>query len=175
MKETNKHFLLLLSGMVGAGKSTVGELLKRRLARTAVFDMDDIKWQISDFVRGDEDNAIVRDGVRELAHNYCKHGINVIIPQTMRPEEPAQFRSIAEEFGYEYLHVELFADDDVVLDRLMERQKTSEHPSTLKRIKRNIRWYHENPVQDDGLERINTTELDPEALASLIQEKLSCL
>lgn len=95
-----KKFILIISGSVGAGKTTAGRFLKEKFTRTAVFDMDDIKWQISDFKRGDEDNAIVREGILALARNYCKHGINIIIPQTTLPEEPEKFKKLAEEFKY---------------------------------------------------------------------------
>jgi len=95
MLNISEKFFLIISGSVGSGKSTVGKILKEKFVRTAVFDMDDIKWQISDFKRGEEDNIIVREGVLALARNYCKHGINIIIPQTMLQQEQEKFKKLA--------------------------------------------------------------------------------
>ncbi|MBT4856964.1 AAA family ATPase [Candidatus Uhrbacteria bacterium] len=170
----NTQFILLISGMVGAGKTTVGRKLKEKLSRVAVFDMDDIKWQISDFVRGDGDNAIVRDGVRSLTRNYCKHGISIVLPQTLRPEEPAQFRKIAEEFGYKFLHIELFTDDETAMRRVLARQKSSPNPpSPRSRVERNIAWYHEHRVDDSSVERIDTSNLSIDEVVEMVERRLT--
>lgn len=170
MQNINKKFLLLISGSVGAGKSTAGRLLKEKFARTAVFDMDDIKWQISDFKRGDEDNAIVREGVLALARNYCKHGINIIIPQTTLSEEPEKFKKLAKEFNYTYIQIELFANDDVVMKRVLEKQKNSPNPSPKERILRNIAWYKK--TTDPEVALLDTSNLKTEEVVNFVINKI---
>jgi adenylate kinase family enzyme len=169
MQSVDKNFLLIISGSVGAGKTTTGRILKQHFTRTAVFDMDDIKWQISDFKRG-EDNAIVREGVFSLARNYCKHRINIIIPQTILLEEPGKFKELAKEFGYTYIQVELYANDDVVMERVLEKQKDSPNPSPKERILRNIAWYKK--TTDPEVELLDTSNLKIEDVVNFVLGKI---
>ena len=50
-----KKFIVILDGPMGSGKSTVGELLAKKLRRTALVNEDKIKWFISDFKRSKKD------------------------------------------------------------------------------------------------------------------------
>lgn len=176
MLNSKEKFLLIISGGVGAGKSTVGKILKEKFARTAVFDMDNIKWQISDFKRGDEDNAIVREGVLSLACNYCKYGINVIIPQTMLKEELENFKKLAKEFKYTYIQIELYVDGNIALNRILEKQKNKERkefnysPSSKERILRNIAWYKK--TTDPEVELLDTSNLEIEKVVDFVLNKI---
>lgn len=176
LKTSQQKFLLIISGSVSAGKSTTGKFLKEYFARTAVFDMDIIKWQISDFKRGDEDNAIIREGVLELARNYCKHGINIIIPQTMEQEEAEKYKKLAEELKYTYIQVELYAQDNIVMKRALEKRKKTSNPSSNHthspntRILRNIAWYKK--TTDPEVKLLDTSNLSIDEVNKFVLNKI---
>jgi len=87
-----KKFIIILDGPMGSGKSTIGEILWKKLKRTVLINEDKIKWFISDFKRSKQDNAIVRSVLIEMAKEYSKKNINLIIAQgfskTNRPLTP---------------------------------------------------------------------------------------
>jgi len=91
MLKAKHKFIFIIDGETGAGKTTVGKLIGSQIKRTVVFDMDQIKGQISDFKRGISDNEIVRDIVLRMAEGYCVHNLNIIIPQGILPKYLSQY------------------------------------------------------------------------------------
>jgi len=152
-----EEFIFIISGGVASGKSSIGELFKKRLLRTAVFDMDDIKWQISDFKKGDEDNLIVRKGVYVLAKSYLENNISVIIPQTFEKYDLEWFQKIAKEMNINLIQIELFANKDVTLERYYSRKKINQSPK--ERVLRNIEWYEKNKSKNPNVLKIDTSDL----------------
>ena len=57
----NKPFLIIIDGMTGSGKTTVSNMLSKNIPRLAIIGMDKVKRFISDFERGEKDNAIAKD------------------------------------------------------------------------------------------------------------------
>lgn len=61
--------LILLSGPMGVGKTTVAELLYRRLERSVFLD-GDWCWKMNPFTVTDETKAMVLDNITHLLRNF---------------------------------------------------------------------------------------------------------
>ncbi len=175
MLEAKQGFLFIIDGATGSGKTTVGELIGKSIKRTAVFDMDQIKWQISDFKKGVEDNKIVRDVVFYMAEAYCAHGINVIIPQGMLPESIPLYKKLADKYGFRFYRIDLFADDEILMRRVQQRQRESDspNPSSIERIRNNIQWYKDTKSNDKDVIHIDTSLLSSKEVKEILLEQLS--
>lgn len=134
---------------MGAGKSTIGELLGKKLKHTAVFGEDRIKWFITDFRRTLRNNAIVRSVMIEMCKEYLKQGINLVVTQgfsrTHRPLDP--FVKMAKANNAKLLLYHLNAPRQTLLKRLDDRKKTKSPariPIAQSRIHRNLRYWNKN-------------------------------
>jgi uridine kinase len=76
-----KHFMVLINGAMGSGKTTIGRLVHSKLPRTAILSTDAIKFLISDFERGERDNAIATAVLYQMCREYIRQEINTLIPQ----------------------------------------------------------------------------------------------
>ena len=143
-----KKFIIILDGPMGAGKSTIGDLIHKKLKRTALVNNDRIKWFISDFRRNKKDNAISRKVLLQMCDAYLQQGINLVIPQpfTKNKVPLRPYVNLAKKHKAE-LHVfHLDAPKDVLLKRIKNRQtgKDVRLPLAQSRVLRNIRvWKKE--------------------------------
>lgn len=130
---------------MGSGKSTVGELVVKKLKRTALINEDKIKWFISDFRRSKRDNAIVRGVLNVMAREYLKRGISLIIAQGFikekRPITP--FLEMARATKSKLFVYHLNASKHVLLERIGNRapSKNIRTPIAKSRIDRNLRMW----------------------------------
>jgi predicted ABC-type ATPase len=170
----SNNFLLIIDGMTGAGKTTVSDILSRRLSRVAVIGMDKIKNYISDFERGAEDNQIARDVVYAMAKEYFKHDISVVVEHPFKPDdELSRYEDLANEYSAPILKFQLFTTPELAFIRVVNRQKDSDNKIPEERIKRNISLFKNG--ENDGFMAIDTSEIPSEDVAEKILEKISQL
>lgn len=76
------HFILL-NGPMGAGKSTTANLLKKKLERTAVIQIEDIRC----LVTGSEDNTLAWKIIYRMCDEYFKNGVSVLLEQSVASKD----------------------------------------------------------------------------------------
>lgn len=168
----NKQFILLLDGMTGAGKTTTTKLLAKALPRTAIIGMDKIKKFISDFERGERDNAIARDLVFEMTKYYLDRGLSVIIEQPFKSEdEVVRYEKLADSHSLSCYKFQLFATPEIAYNRVLSRQKDFEDKVPEERILRNISLFQKKDYL--GFTVIDTSDIKEDASAHTILQKIA--
>jgi len=152
--------------MMASGKSTVSNVLKEKLPRTAIIGMDSVKHYLTDLERGKRDNLIGRKVVIEMAKKFLEVDISVIIEQPISKEEVEIYEKISKDFSATYHKFQLFTSPEIAFDRAIKRQVGRKDPHSEERIKRNIGLFRNRA--DEGFETIDSTEKSPEEIAGEI-------
>lgn len=168
----NKQFLLLLDGMMGAGKTTTTSILKEQLPRTAIIGMDRIKKFVSDFERNERDNNIARAVTIEMAKKYLELGLSVIVDQPFWDSaDIQQYETIAKDHSVSFYKYSLFTTPEIAYQRAIARQQDWEYQLPEDRIKEVIALYKRDEAL--GLTAIDTTNLPIDGAAKLIMEEIN--
>jgi len=162
----NNQYILLLSGMTGAGKTTTTKLLKTKLERTAIIGFDKVKWFLSDFERGLHDNGIAKDIVESMARTYIKHDLSVVIEHPLTQEELDRYENLAKELNLPLYKVQLYTTPEEAFKRVIKRQRDIENKVPEERILRNISLFKSR--EDEGFTTINTTDTSTEEIVKVI-------
>ena len=165
--------LIIIDGPMGSGKTTIGKLLHKRLKRTVLLSSDAIKWFISDFERGERDNAISGAVLQAMCKEYIKHDINILLPQGFWKKKYLEpYLKLAEENNLNLFVYQLEAPREVLLERLKNRPKPEPAitPVPQERIIQNLNTWEENRYQLGKV--FNTVELSPEEIVQLILKDL---
>ncbi len=153
----SKNFILILDGPMGSGKSTVGDLVHKKLKRTALLSMDRIKWFISDFKRSKKDNAITNAVLFKMYEEYLKQGIDLIVTQGFWKQKgspfvaPSDFAALAKKYKVRFYFYQLDAPKEVLLGRIKNRKPSAliRTPIAPSRLLRNIRMWKKNKYQPE--------------------------
>ncbi|MBI2121015.1 MAG: AAA family ATPase [Parcubacteria group bacterium] len=142
-----KQFLIIIDGPMGSGKTTIGTLVHKKLKRTALVSTDRIKWFVSDFKRGAEDNKMTAEVLYAMCEEYIKHGISLLIPQGFWKKEYVDtYINLAKKHNLELFVYQLETPKEILLKRLAARPTpalaTSRVPKT--RILKNLKTWEEN-------------------------------
>ncbi len=165
--------IVIIDGPMGSGKTTIGKVLHKELQRTAILSTDAIKWFISDFERGERDNAIAIAVMQQMCSEYIKHGISILLPQGFWKKEYLEpYIKLAEENNLKLFIYQLEAPQDVLLDRISKRPKAelATSPVLLERVMRNLQTWEDNRYNIGKV--FNTNELKPEEIVKLILKDL---
>ncbi len=168
-----QKFLIIIDGPMGSGKTTIGKLLHQKLKRTAILSTDGIKWFISDFERGERDNKISAAVLMQMAKEYIKHGINILLPQGFWKKEFVEpYIKLAEENNLKTFIYHLEAPKEVLLDRIDNRplNPLATSPVPKERVLNNLKTWEENRYQIG--KTFKTHELKPEEVVHLILKDL---
>lgn len=168
-----QKFLIIIDGPMGAGKTTIGRLIHQQLPRTAILSTDAIKFFISDFERGDRDNAITATVLMQMCREYVKQGINILLPQAFWKKEYLDpYLKLAEENDLKVFIYQLEGSKELLLNRIHNRPKPAlaKAPVSEERILENLKKWEDNRY--DLGKVFNVDELSSEQIAEIILRDL---
>ena len=166
--------LIIIDGPMGSGKTTIGKLLHEKLKRTAILSTDSIKFFISDFERGERDNAISAAVLMQMCKEYIKQGIDVLLPQGFWKKEYLEpYLKLVEENRLKLFMYQLEGPRDLLLERIENRPKPELAKTTVpeERILKNLKTWEENRYELGKV--FNISEFSSEQIAELILKDLS--
>jgi len=126
--KSNNLFIVVIHGPMGAGKTTLADLLHDEIADTAHFGADHIKWLVSDFKNVSSHTQVAKNMIPLMVKGYLKQGINVIVEQAFTTEEIKSLELIAQQFNAQFLVYSLDADRETLNKRIVERTQKREKP-----------------------------------------------
>lgn len=172
--------LTLITGPIGAGKSTVADLLGRRLGSdraTAVVDLDDVVFMQRATHLGDTEWGRGREAHAAIVRAWLEAGIDemVVHGPICTAEEQALLRSHVEA-DIEYNVALLTAPLDVTIERVLADQ--SRRPDAGSRV---VDFLRSAYARFEGISRdlaqvrwrFDTTKLSPDEIASNIAHDLT--
>lgn len=142
-----KPYMIIIDGPMGSGKTTIANLLNMKLKRTAHLSIDRIKFFVSDFKRGTEDNAITSAVLLKMIDEYINQGVNVLIAQGVyKKEYLLPYLKIAKKNKLNVFLYQLEAPKKVLLERISSRPIPSDAktPVSKARILKNLKLWEEN-------------------------------
>ncbi len=166
-------FLIILDGMMWAGKTTTARLLGERFPRTAIIGMDRVKRFLSDFERWEIDNGIAKDIVFGMTEIYFKHGISVIIDQPFANDAAiSPYADLAGQYNIPLYGFQLYTTPEHAFQRVINRQKdkTPNFHVPEERIRHNI-WLFAMKDEKNFLS-IDTSEISSEDVVKIILERI---
>ena len=154
---------------MGTGKSTIAALLEKKLERTAVLEIEDVRELISDFQRGKVDNALAWNVIYRMCDEYFKNGVSVLLEQTVcSPDMVNKYLLLAKKHGCTVRFYHLRAPKQKLLKRINARKK-DRHASkalTISNIEK-----HEK-INYIGATVIDTEKMKPTEVVKLILKDL---
>lgn len=164
-----EKFLIIIDGPMGSGKTTIGKLLQAKLKRTAMLSIDGIKFFISDFERGERDNAISAAVLMQMCKEYIKHDINLLLPQGFWNKKYLEpYIKLAEKNNLKLFIYQLEGSRELLLQRIKNRptSELAKTPVSEERILANLKTWEENRYELGKV--FNIDELSSEEIADLI-------
>lgn len=113
--------LIILDGAKGAGKSTIAEILNKKLENTKIVSLDATRRLIDGSKATDEYNKIAYEKMLVSTKSLLEEGITVIIDSGLREEQVTGFKNVASSLGKEVHLFHLDASRDVLRERVKER------------------------------------------------------
>ena len=168
-----KPFLIILDGPMGAGKSTVSELLHKRLHKkrgfTALISLDKLKRIVSDYKMGSKFHLEIASDVGVLmAKEYLNRGFNVVVEKAFTTEQfvNAFIKSLGNKSKVKIYQIE--APFDLRVKRIDKRglPKGVKVKPSLRKIKRNTEHYNERKYQNAIV--FDSSKLTPNQIANKI-------
>jgi predicted kinase len=180
--------LILVTGLPGAGKTSVGRTLSERL-KIPFLSKDAFKERIFDTLGWKDKAWSLR--VSEASHRILdyiveeelKAGHSLIIESNFKPEiDSARFRAIQHRFGVVGVQVLCWAEGDILFERYWARHQTNRHPghiesATPEEQRRNLARGKGKPLQIGGpvieLDTTDFAKVDYSSLAQAIDDARS--
>ncbi len=173
MKKATKPFLIIIDGPMASGKTTIAELLHKKIKRTAFLGIDRIKWFISDYKRNFSDTKITRDVLLVMCKEYVKHRINLLIAQGFWKEEfMLPFIKFAKKRNLNLFVYQLTAPKEILLERFLKRPavKAARRPITKSRLLKNLKTWEVHKYSNAKVFNTDTTK--PEAIVKEILKEI---
>jgi len=164
-----KPYMIIIDGPMGSGKTTVASLLNTKLKRTAHLSMDRIKFFVSDFRRGEEDNSMTTAVLMKMISEYIRQGINLLIAQGFWKKEYMEpYIKIAKKNNLNLFVYQLEAPRTTLLERINERSKPKEAKTQVSkdRILKNLKMWEENKFASE--KAFDTSKVSAEEIIKTI-------
>lgn len=166
------RYILLVSGPLCSGKTTLVEAFLKKEKRLFRASFDSIKRNISDF-DGEKDRMLVKDLLFSLSKEVLNKELSLIVEGSANIliEMRDFYKNLAREKSVVFLEVNLEAPLEVLLKRLEERVAKGQS-LTVSKPEQLIQRYNLYIERKDMLANTyNTTEIEPEEIyLSVIQE-----
>ena len=128
--------IIFITGMAGAGKSTVGRLVARHFPKCLFIQVDELREKMVKGYAIPEDGIFTEEVIQQfqmarstaiyMARLYAGHGVNVVIDDVCVP--PNFVEQYAALFEIPEVHrVLLYPKADVVIERIKQRGGPFEH------------------------------------------------
>jgi predicted kinase len=165
-------FMIIITGPMGSGKSTIGKLLHKQLKRTALLSTDAVKLLLSDNERGERDNAIHAAVLMGMAKTYIEQGINILLPQAFWKREYIEpYCTLAKEKNMKLFVYQLEGPKEVLVERIKNRvMPAGRTPPSEEHILKNLQTYEENRYELGTVFDVGT--LTSEKIAVRIMEEV---
>jgi len=152
---------ILLNGAMGSGKSTVADLLKNKLEKTAVLEIEDVR----SLVTGNQDNLLAWKVIYRMCDEYFRNDVSVLLKQTVASKEMVnKFLALAKKHKCNIAFYHLQAPRNILMQRIHKRKKIKKAPKSL--IMNNIK--KQEGIHYTGAVLINTSKMKPDDIANLI-------
>ncbi len=161
---------MILDGPMGAGKTTVTNILRHKLPRTAIIGWDTMKAMVSDFKNGPEDGSMLSKIQKDLILNFMNNNLNIIMDGGFaRGERIKQFIQLAQRKEYKLLIYQFTAPQKALVERTQERPKFvwEKKPASKTHMSKRIDFYNEHKYQGEVIP-IDSYKLSTKQIANKI-------
>jgi len=169
MKQTNKPFIIIIDGPMGAGKTTIAKLIHQKIHGIAHIGLDRTKFFVSHFNRTPEENAIAGAIVFEMYKTYLKNGVSVLLEQGFKHQKLlTPYLSFAKRMNFPIFIFQIEANPKLLLERLALRPKPEAAKRKVSKVRMiaNIKSYFENKYQNAII--VSSENQSPEQIANHI-------
>jgi len=175
MISLKKQTAIIIDGPMGSGKTTVANIIHRKIKKMVYLGTDKIKWLQSDFKRSDKEIFISIEVVLSMADTYLKNEMNILLAENIIDREVRnKFIDLFNKNKLQLFIYHLSAPKKTLLERLNKRGKEHEKkgipPISKPFILRNLNSHHEN--REKNAKVLDSSEKTPEEIAGIILKEI---
>jgi cytidylate kinase len=166
-----KPYLILIDGPMGAGKTTISELLQKKLLKkkrmNALLHLDKLKWILSGYKMDSKIHlGLASDIGIIMAKEYIKRGYDVIVEKGFATNE--YLKSFVNPFKNKakILIYQMEAPINLRIKRIVNRELNRKKKIPMEKIKRNTEHYNELRYKKAVV--FDTSKLTPAAITNKI-------
>ena len=171
-----KPFLIILDGPMGSGKSTVAQLLQKRIKeKTALISLDKLKRIVSNYkLDSYEHLRLAAKAGASMTNLYLKEGIDVIVEKAFIKEEflKSFVNSIKTKSKIFIYQIEV--PFDIGLSRIKEREKLKEKGIPKNKLKEKVtrNYSHYNRFKYGKAKVFDSSKLTPRKIVNKILKEI---
>ena len=151
-----KPKIIIIDGPIGSGKSTVANLLHKKMKKTIIIRLDRIKHLFSDYEGSPENQQLSADIGKAMVKECVRKNINVIVEKAFTREEFIKsFIKGLEKKSKIYIY-QLYAPIDIREKRVKNRPipNDAKKRPTIQKIKKNTKNFenfrYKNAIEFDS-------------------------
>ncbi len=164
---SSKQKLIIFRGPPAVGKTTVSQILKKKVGNLAVLKFDTIRRNISEVPTPIHRRTMARDLTEKISEFLLSQGFNVLVEGVfLHQEEICPFHQLAQQKKVEFLIFELDASDEILRQRV-KNKPTDPLQGGVVNFERALRAFRISKIRLHRAKiiRINTDSLSPNQVA----------